>query len=155
MQHANGAYNLCLDLDLSACEHLEILEVEELLFTYVCCVIYESFNKHRFEGMLRTIKSPTFDTINVHIIQRGFPGDEEDLLPKYDWTDVDGWVCELLERIRGLNRDPSWTITLTLTGCELTSDGIPPYIHPPWFLPKFQAMGGVVNFSDIEMFTRP
>lgn len=136
-----------IDLDLSKCEKLRTLEVCELLFAYWACFLRDSLERHRFETMLCTIKSPALRTLCVPVERTWFKCDEieDDMLPENDWTVVDALLCEVLTRVR--QRNPAWSFVVLIADCYFDRDRKPAGIWVERFLPDFRAMGGVVDYT--------
>ena len=141
-----------IELDLSACDKIQHIVVEDLLHSYLASLYYhDSFAKPQFEHMLSTIQSHTLHTISVPITAHSLMEEDEEIeLPRSDWKGVDLLLCDLLVRVRKLSLNPFWTFRIRVTGCvfddeEDEEDGVPP--EAGTFLPGFQEMGGVVVFS--------
>ena len=139
-----------IELDLSACNKIQCIEVEDLLNLYWRSYhFYDSPTRPQFEHMLNTIQSPTLCGICVRVKSHQLmDGDDEIALPQSDWKGVDTSLCELLIRVRRRAEDPSWTFEVGITGCVLHD--IDDLQDTETLLPDFQAMGGVVTFSVFE-----
>ncbi|KAF9646670.1 hypothetical protein BDM02DRAFT_2983653 [Thelephora ganbajun] len=136
-----------VELDLSACDNLQQIEVHDLLHSYSSsCYFHDSLDKPRFEYMLRTITSPTLCAIFVRVTTRVMMGEDEYVvLPENDWRGVDTSLCDALVRVRAHTRNPLWTFGIRITGCVLYDDDNLPNLK--MILPDFQGMGGIVLFS--------
>ena len=149
MSCANSTYSpslrSCLELDLSACHNIQVLQLQELLLRYALCSFHDSDNKDRFGEMLRTINSPVLQVITVVVGMLTIDEDEDEELPNHDWTDVDAWLCDLLSRMRV--QYPSWTVCMRITECLMEDETTPWGVILPEFLPDFRALGGVVKFE--------
>ena len=98
--------------------------------------------------MLSTIQSPALRIITVPITSPTLTEEDDEItLPVSDWRGVDAMLCDLLTRVRRRTQDPLWTFKMRLTGCEISSIGLPFGFEIETPLPDFRAMGGLVVLS--------
>lgn len=146
--------SLYTELDVSRCKKIKVIEVQDVLHTYLTYYLRDSLEKPRFEQMLRTVRSPELLMINVQCaMEWDLPphdddDDEEyerDPLPENNWSLVDELLCDILAR--GRVEDPTWSFWIRITNYSLNSYGEVPLVDLERFLPGFKALGGAVVFT--------